>query len=162
MPAASSIHRMLRRVASASSSAVGGSAGKARSSASTPGAMRLQRVDPVHQQVEQPVACHALGGRLRQRRLIGHPAEAQQDGGRPGNRSRARASGSAAARAAVATLTARQPFSAANWNAAAIERLVELHIVHGRIMARFRRLGNRERFHTEKREKRRRATKKQK
>ena len=84
MPAASSIQRMLRRVASASSSAsrrLGGQCPQQRQHA---GAVRLERVDPPHQQIEQPVAHRPLGRRLRQRRLVGQPAEAQQDRGTAG------------------------------------------------------------------------------
>ena len=54
-PAASSIHRMLRRVASASSSAVGGSAGQRPQQREHAGAMRLQCVDPPHQEIEQAI-----------------------------------------------------------------------------------------------------------
>ena len=70
---------MLRRVASASSSAVGGFGGQGAQQRQHAGAVHLKRVDPPHQQVEQPVAHRPFRRRLGQGRLIDQPAEAEQD-----------------------------------------------------------------------------------
>ena len=125
---------MLRRVASANSNAVGGSPGKARSNAKTPVRCAWKRVDPMHQQVEQPVARCPFGWGIGQCQLISRPAEAQQDRGAPGKslacprqrqvggpRRRRHADGSPA-------LLRRQPEGGRN------QRRVELDVLHAVIM----------------------------
>ncbi len=75
---------MLRRVARVSSSAVGGSAGQRPQQRQHAGAVRLERVEASHQQIEQPVARGPVGGCVGQRRLVREPTEAQQDRGTAG------------------------------------------------------------------------------
>ena len=84
--AASSIQRMLRRVASASSNAVGGSAGRVRNSASTPARCACKasnrRISRSNSRSRTGPFCRGA----RQRRLVGHAAEPQQyHGPSPGN-----------------------------------------------------------------------------
>ena len=104
--------------------------------------MRLQRVDPPHQQVEQPVAHRPVRRCLGQGRLVRQAAEADQDRGAAGEplaRARQRQAGGARGRGNADRAPA---LLRRHLERGSDQRAVECGVVHGCIMAVNRRLGH--------------------